>query len=941
MSSNKNRVKETKKSIIFKDNDYFKDYYEILSQDGKKVKVVFRNQEILNSLNTKFKNKELNIEKFEIFDEIILIFDFQNLSIDLDTQILKNVIEIFLQNINDKDKTKLSLIIKNTYINPEKDLTPISYQEKLILNKLEINDELYSFSTNLNLLFPNIQVQELVLKKFKYQSKQQLLNFCEFIHKSGCKILTLDDTFIELIIKKNEKDEEYKDLDIYFSYINKFIVLNSEHTFINSLTLRDSPLFAIIGNMFQYDDSEKLSIRRNIDIDENSLMNPSIITEFKIKEGKYDITFDLDSYRMKMEEEEDNNNDYIDYLDYVFNIIILKQNDNEKEEEREKNEDEDENGVGKINRKNIHRLKFKNFDTTKLDYITDDITFIDEKNWILDENQKKLKKKWEDFANKLEKINYEILSNVKELIFDNCSNFFIKWILNFVIGKDSQNKSSHNELNLLKLKKCGKDYINLEKILTMKINKLILFDTPIIIGEKFSEENAHLDSIKNNLGTIDNLIIKINSLDAYGHQYNLNTYKTYEILVDIIKYSNFNQNITFEFNALQNIMTFLACEEYRKEPKKYSILGEEEDEEENEEIEDDEVKNDKEDNHSDQDKIKNNNTNKIITYRQLPEHLFFVSKEKRDEIYSNAFNLEFLRGSKITLKNMKIRKLTENFENLNYLKIINKIETKGNKIEFGSDGFFIDIDYKFFFSYNQIEEVELINVSFSNYKDNTPKLKAIEKEAIIYLITESEFEKEFLNGYTIQYPNYTIDMKTLNNILYKNFLFEDVGVMIKYFLYKIDDQFAERIAIPDTIDKKIILRNYFENFKSIFEAFHKNIKELTIVINNIREMKELYITFCILRILLDSHSYIKETLINKTSHNKREVILTPKKTLFKETFGEYFIKEEIEKDKESFSEINLYYSCPEEIDILKSKIMKIKDYKFNIENKIDNYFESI
>ena len=386
-------------------------------------------------------------------------------------------------------------------------------------------------------------------------------------------------------------------------------------------------------------------------------------------------------------------------------------------------------------------------------------------------------------------------------------------------------------------------------------------------------------------------------------------------------------------------MTFLACEEYRKDPEKYSI--EEEDEEENEEIEDDEVKNDKEGNHSAQDKIINNNTNKIITYRQLPEHLFFSSKKKRDEIYSIAFNLEFLRGSKITLKNMKIRKLTENFENLNYLKEINKIDTKGNKIEFGSDGFFIDIDYKFFFSYNQIEEVELINVSFSNYKDNIPKLKAIEKETIIYLITENEFEKEFLNGCTIHYPNYTIEMKTLNNILYKNFLFEDVGVMIKYFLYKIEDQFSEKIVIPDTIDKKIILCNYFENFKSIFEAFHKNIKELTIVINNIREMKELYITFCILRILLDRHSYIRETLINKTNQNKKEVISTPKKSLFKETFGEYFIKEEIEKDKECFSEINLYYSCPEEIDILKNKIMEIKDYKFNIENKIENYFESI
>ena len=921
-----------KENDYFKENDSFKDYFEIFSEDFKKVKIVFRSQETLNLLNSKNRNNKIDIkEKLENFDEIIIIFDYDKFSLELDTQGLRGIIEIFLQNIDDINKTKLSLIIKNSYINPEKDLTQISFDEKLILNRLEISDELYSFSTNLNYLFPNLKVKELALKKFKYQSKEQLLNFCKFIFQSDCKSLTLDDIFIELIIKNSENDEEYKDLDIYFSYISKFIVLNSVHTFIHSLVLRDSPLFAMIGNMFKYNESKEL-ININIDIDENSLINPSIITKFKIKDGAYDITFDLDSYKIKKEEDDNNGNDYIDYLIYIFNIIISEKNVRVRKEEERKNE-EDEDDLREIDRKNLHRLTFKNFDMTKYEYITgDEKTFIDEKMWVLNEEEKNRKNRWEDFTKKLESINFESLNQVQELIFYNCSNFFIQWILKFVKGTDNKIKSNNFDFNLLKLKKCGKDYINLEKILQMKINQLILFDTPLIIGENFPPENhAHLSNIKGNLGTIDYLTIKINSLDSYGRQYNLNTYRTYEILVELIQNKNFNNNITFEFNALQNIMTFLATKEYSKDPKFYRKSDEDEEEEEEED-------DDKEDETEDK-KMEKQKHNIKTEYRQLPIRLYFDSKEKRDIIYK-AFNLNSLKDKTITLKNMKIKAQIENFENLNDLKKIESNELK--KIEFGSDGFYIDLDYKFFFSENQIRNVELINVSFSNYKDNTPQLKKIQEETIINLISQNKYEKDLLNGNNIHFPNYKIDMKTLNEILYKNYLFEDVGVMFKYFLYKIDEQYREREreVNPDIIEKKLLLSDYFKNFSKIFENFNKNIQKLTIVINNIREIKELYITFCVLRILNERNNFINEALINRANKNKITVPLPDKKILEK-NIGKYFIKEEIEKDKECYSEINCYYSSPEEIEMLEKKVVKINNYEFYIENKIDNYFELI
>jgi hypothetical protein len=93
---------------------------------------------------------------------------------------------------------------------------------------------------------------------------------------------------------------------------------------------------------------------------------------------------------------------------------------------------------------------------TKFEFITgDDITFIEEKNWVLNEEEKKRKAKWEKLEEDLDKFHYNILNNVKELVFDNCSNFFIKWILNFTKGKVHEIKSYNYDLDLLKLKKCG------------------------------------------------------------------------------------------------------------------------------------------------------------------------------------------------------------------------------------------------------------------------------------------------------------------------------------------------------------------------------------------------------------------------------------------------------------------------------------------------------
>jgi len=87
-----------------------------------------------------------------------------------------------------------------------------------------------------------------------------------------------------------------------------------------------------------------------------------------------------------------------------------------------------------------------------------------------------------------------------------------------------------------------------------------------------------------------------------------------------------------------------------------------------------------------------------------------------------------------------------------------------------------------------------------------PDLRDYEGETIINLINNSEFGTKNINENKygeFHYPNYNIDMKTLNGILFKNYGFEDLCSMFKYYLYKIERQseFVKEVS-NDVIDKK-------------------------------------------------------------------------------------------------------------------------------------------
>ena len=473
----------------------------------------------------------------------------------------------------------------------------------------------------------------------------------------------------------------------------------------------------------------------------------------------------------------------------------------------------------------------------------------------------------------------------------------------------------------------------------MKIDRLILFDNPLIIGNSFPPEGQrHLEFI-NNLGSIANLTIKINTLDGYGKHYNLNTYKTYEILEELILNPKFNKNITFELYSLSNFMTFLAYKGYCQNENYYNNPNDEEegtDEINNEKIIigiDHEYYNKDYENH-------------------LPKLMIFSSKRFRDDIYYKTFNIENLENSKITLKTLTIKKQTENFDNQNYLS--KKIKYNDNKnytdnsllkkIDFGSDGFFIERDYKFFFSENKIGTVELQNVIFSNYKDNN--LKDIEGETITNLISNNKFEKNSIsenNYHKTHFPNYRIDYKTLNGILYKNYLFEDIGIMFTYYMYKIDDPRPGKLPVnADTFEKKNTLMEYFQKFKELFECFNKNIKNLTIIIKNIKELKEFCCALGVLKVLLNKKPS-EEILI----YGGKEIkISLPKKSDIEYEIGAYFLKEKNTEEKNCYSELNYYYTSKEEEIMIENKKITLefagyKTYNIYIEYDIDIFNEIV
>ena len=952
--------KRSAKSYIYKNYECSNVYIEILNKEKNKIHLIFRRPEDISRI------KAINNNKIKELKEIKIIFDFQSLSNELNLENVKATINDFNKAIkNNNNETQLSIVIQNCVVNNF--ISVISDNNKLILNELIIGDELYNISPNLNIIFPKIKVNKLVLKKFKINSRLQLTNFCKFIINSECKELYLEDIFIELILKKNEKDTEYNDLESYFTYNDGIILLNNQYTSIRSLTLRDCPLFVIRKDMFKLN---KEIEERNIDVDENCIINPSIITIFKIKDKKYTICFDLDSYKLSKESNNSNNNDndndnnninnenknedYIDHLKYIFNIITGFLDDNKKkeenEEESEENDDEDDDDdIGKIDRENLYELKFKNFDTTKYEYITNEqASRIKEENWILNsEEEKKRKKKWEDFEKELKNLKFEKkLSSVKILKFENCTNFFVQWILYFIKGDENKEKDKDEEKNvtytkdveynfeLLKFKKCGKDYIDLKNILPMTIKTLILFDTPLIIDHFNNENKPHLDYFNNgndndknkkNLGYVDNLIITINTLDYYNKEFYLNTYKTMEILVELIQCNNFNNNLSFNKNALPMIMTFLVCRKYY--PKK-DIYSNPDIDECGQDILDTEIL--KQINQDKDNKNTNDNNNKLTS---VSKKIFFSTKILRDYAMNESFYINFPENSNISIVDALIKKQSENYENQNYLtsKKQGKKKVKNNeikKLDTGNNYIETDIDFKTFFSINNINTVTLIKVELSHYTNNL--IKDIEGDTILNLISFNEEEKNIISQNNFaqpSIPNYRIDMKTLNGFLFKNYLFEDIAAMFRFIMFNKGND-------SSSFEKKTILKEFFVNYQKIFKTFKENNKKITFILNKVGELKELFCILTVAKVISDKKNWIKEEF--NIHHKKKEIELPNKQNIEKE-IGKYFLKDKNEDERDAYSEFNYYYKCYGEEKMLRDKNIKINDYVYYIDCQFDDY----
>ena len=203
----------------------------------------------LNKLKEEKKNKNKKVS---------IIVDINDLSKKIDYDQLGKIIHIIFviknedyifENIS-KDNN-LNIIYKNSFLKTEENT--LSKVESLIMNMLFISDEMNSIGPYLNSKFSSFQPKHLILKKMKINSKFQLTKFLQFIINSKCEELFLEDIFIELIIKKDQKDYAYNTLSQYFYYENGEIYIKNGEIFntkIKNLKMIDCPLFAIKKDSF-------------------------------------------------------------------------------------------------------------------------------------------------------------------------------------------------------------------------------------------------------------------------------------------------------------------------------------------------------------------------------------------------------------------------------------------------------------------------------------------------------------------------------------------------------------------------------------------------------------------------------------------------------------------------------------------------------------------
>ena len=934
----KNIEISNEKSLIFENKNCNKDYLELTpSVHEDYIKIIFRRPDELSNY------KKVKIDNLNKFNQIILIFDFDSLSFDLRLSDVKGIIKNLYFAINNRQKTPLSIVIQNCLI---KEFLNI-YDEKnyvLSLKELIISDELYNISGNLFNLFEKVKTEKLVLKQFKINSKTQLEILYKFIISTDCKELELEDFFIELIIQKDENDKNFNLLDKYITFSEDSISLGNTLTEIKKLKLRDCPLFYLSEETFSGDEDFQI-YNYYIDIDETSIINPTLITKFKIENGFFDICFDLDSYKCQNEEDIERI-DYIDQLIMIFKIITgFRENDG------------DEGDIEPYNQGMFRKLKFKNFDTTKIEYVTgEQISFVKEEYWQLSNEEKEKKEKWENFEKNLKKYKKGKYPGLKILIFDNCTNNFIQNVMEFLCFKEENlinnknkiNNFEYNDLERLKFKKCGKENLNLKNILKLNIKSLILFDTPLIV-DKYPQESqdknkkTHLSYFNENnkMGKVENLTLCINGLGYYCKEFNLSIMKTYEIIIELLQNTAFNKKICFQMNALSYIFKYLAFKEYYNHKENYYNPSNN--------LEDNAI-----DNNSDNENVfiyNDDGNNYKETLKEplfIPGHFFFDSLNKRNELINKTFKIVNINNkTEITLKNCSIKNEIEEFENHKYMleKLEKKIDSytkcrELEKIDYGYTLFNIDTDFREFFNINKIQNVNLENVSFSNYTHANHNFK---NETILNLIGKTIIEGK--NDSKIFYPNYIFDFKTIEGVFLKNYDFENIADLFK-FIDKISDicEKSDEYKIvsidPDKYKNIQKIEKYFDTVKKILEAIfsNKNDKKLKIKCKYKNEFKACFCLLNVFDLIYTETMKITLKLTFQSNEEKKMEIQDLKKLKNSDSIGNYFMREFCdEMGKDVYTELNYYYQSAQERNLLNNKQFKINSGNYIIEVTVDNY----
>ena len=101
------------------------------------------------------------------------------------------------------------------------------------------------------------------------------------------------------------------------------------------------------------------------------------------------------------------------------------------------------------------------------------------------------------------------------------------------------------------------------------------------------------------------------------------------------------------------------------------------------------------------------------------------------------------------------------------------------------------------------------------------------------------------------------------------------------------------------------MKTFLDNLKNTFEYLRENIKEITIIINNVKERKEFY---CLMQVLMFAEDIDSYKNYSYKYHDKGEPINLPNK----EKLKNYFLKEKNEDDKEILSVYNYYYISEDE-----------------------------